>query len=69
MALLEAGANPSAPDSDGNTLLHLVESTDFMAALLKHESDLEAINKVNRFSLKSEALTTRVMRHSQAVFR
>ena len=51
MALLEAGANASAPDSDGNTLLHLVESTEFMAALLKHGGDVEAINKVNHVSL------------------
>ena len=47
MALLAGGANPDAVmDEQGNTLLHLSDSTDMIAALFQAKANPNATNKV-----------------------
>ena len=49
MALLAGGANPDVVmDEQGNTLLHLSDSTDMIAALFQAKADPNATNKVTR---------------------
>ena len=48
MALLEGGANPAAADKEGNTLLHMTDSPELMAALLTRGGDPNVTNQVDQ---------------------
>ena len=47
MALIAGGTNPDVVvDKQGNTLLHLSDSTDMIAALFQAKADPNVTNKV-----------------------
>ena len=49
MALIAGGTNPDVVvDEQGNTLLHLSDSTDMIAALFRAKANPNVTNKVTR---------------------
>ena len=50
MALLQGGANPSAADKKGNTLMHTTDSSELMAALLERGGDPNTTNAVSEIN-------------------
>ena len=46
MTLFEHGADPNVADEEGHTFMHVCDSLDLMATLLKHGADPSATSKV-----------------------